>query len=120
MNATHLLDLKAFENFITVLWNIRNSHNNALFQGKEEDAQLIWEWARTLGDYFQIFNSSHVAMNPRPPRSHRLVKPLIDVIQINVDATIHDTTVGIGIIVRNSDGFVLGGRMVYLDYKLDI
>ncbi|MBA0842360.1 hypothetical protein Goarm_002190, partial [Gossypium armourianum] len=107
-DATHLLDLKAFENFITVLCNICNSLNNALFRGKEEDARLIWEHARTLGDDFRIFNLSHVAMNLRPRRSHKWVKPPIDVIRINVDATIHDTVVGIRIFMRDSDDFVLG------------
>ncbi|MBA0729056.1 hypothetical protein Golax_000070 [Gossypium laxum] len=97
-----------------------NSRNNALFHGKEEDVRLIWERARILGDDFRNFNLSHVALNPRPPRSHRWVKPPIDVIKINVDATIHDTVVGIRIIVRDSDGFVLGGRVVYLDYKMDV
>ncbi|MBA0729057.1 hypothetical protein Golax_000070 [Gossypium laxum] len=119
-NATRLLDLKAFENLIIVLWNVWNSRNNALFHGKEEDVRLIWERARILGDDFRNFNLSHVALNPRPPRSHRWVKPPIDVIKINVDATIHDTVVGIRIIVRDSDGFVLGGRVVYLDYKMDV
>ncbi|MBA0814705.1 hypothetical protein Gohar_020515, partial [Gossypium harknessii] len=92
-DATRLLDLKAFENFITVLCNICNSLNNALFCGKKEDARLIWEHARTFGDDFRIFNLSHVAMNLRPRRSHKWVKPPIDVIRINVDATIHDTVV---------------------------
>ncbi|MBA0697830.1 hypothetical protein Goari_021354 [Gossypium aridum] len=59
-------------------------------------------------------------MNPRPRRSHKWVKPSIDVIRINVDATIHDIMVGIKIITSDSDGFVLGGRVVYLNYKLDI
>ncbi|MBA0872306.1 hypothetical protein Goshw_010993 [Gossypium schwendimanii] len=119
-DASRLLDLKAFENFITVLCNICSSLNNALFQGKEEDTRLIWEREQTLGDDFRIFNLSHVAMNPRPRRSHKWVKPPIDVIRINVDATIHDIVVGIRIITSDSDGFVLGGLVVYLDYKLDI
>ncbi|MBA0839347.1 hypothetical protein Goarm_005085, partial [Gossypium armourianum] len=87
---------------------------------KEEDARLIWERARTLVDDFRNFNSSHVTMNPRPPMSHIWVKRLIDVIKINVDATIHDTVVGIEIIARDSDGFVLDGHVVYLDYKMDV
>ncbi|MBA0726542.1 hypothetical protein Golax_002365 [Gossypium laxum] len=102
-DATRLLDLKAFENFITVLCNICNSLNNALFRGKEEDARLIWERGRIFGDDFRIFNLSHVAMNPRPRRSHKWVKPSIDVIRINVDATIHDIVVGIRIITCDSD-----------------
>ncbi|MBA0879243.1 hypothetical protein Goshw_018008 [Gossypium schwendimanii] len=59
-------------------------------------------------------------MNPRPPRFYRWVKPQIDVIKINIDATIHDTEVGIETIALDSDGFVLGGREVYLDYKMDV
>ncbi|KAG8480937.1 hypothetical protein CXB51_025616 [Gossypium anomalum] len=109
-DATRLLDLKAFENLIMVSWNVWNSRNNALFHGKKEDARLIWERARTLGDDFRNFNLSHVAMNLRPPNSHRWVKLSIDVIKISVDATIHDTVVGIGIIERDSDDFVLGGH----------
>ncbi|MFQ6650065.1 hypothetical protein Gotur_022611 [Gossypium turneri] len=88
--------------------------------GKEEDARLIWEWARTLGADFRIFNLSHIAMNPRPPRSYKWVKPQIDVIKINIDATIHDTVVAIETIARDNDVFVLGGRVVYLDYKMDV
>ncbi|MFQ6663287.1 hypothetical protein Gotur_030871 [Gossypium turneri] len=119
-DTTHLLDLKAFENLITVSWNIWNGCNNALFHRKEEDARLIWERARTLVDDFRNFNSSHVTMNPRPPMSHIWVKRLIDVIKIDIDATIHDTVVGIEIIARDSDGFVLDGHVVYLDYKMDV
>lgn len=81
---------------------------------------MIWERACTLGDDFRIFNLSHVAMKPRPPRSQRWVKPPIDVIKINVDVGIHDTVVRIGIFLRDSDDFVLGGCMVYLDYKMDV
>ncbi|MBA0600076.1 hypothetical protein Gorai_006275 [Gossypium raimondii] len=98
----------------------KSGRNSALFYEKEEDARLIWERAHTLGDDFRIFNLSHVEMKPRPPRSQRWVKPPIDVIKINVDAGIHDTVVGIGIFVRDSDVFVLGGCMVYLDYKMDV
>ncbi|MBA0868762.1 hypothetical protein Goshw_018536, partial [Gossypium schwendimanii] len=119
-DATHLLDLKAFENLITVSWNIWNNGNNDLFHRKEEDARLIWEQARTLVDDFRNFSSSHVTINPRPLMSHIWVKRLIDVIKINVDATIHDTVVGIEIIAQDSDGFVLDGHVVYLDYKVDV
>ncbi|MFQ6650066.1 hypothetical protein Gotur_022611 [Gossypium turneri] len=59
-------------------------------------------------------------MNPRPPRSYKWVKPQIDVIKINIDATIHDTVVAIETIARDNDVFVLGGRVVYLDYKMDV
>ncbi|MBA0628608.1 hypothetical protein Godav_023312, partial [Gossypium davidsonii] len=58
--------------------------------------------------------------NPRPPRSHRWTKLLNEAIKINADATVFDSVVGIGIITRDHDGFVLGGRVIFLDDKMDI
>lgn len=46
--------------------------------------------------------------------SHRWAKPRIDVIKINVDAT------GIGMIARDCGGFVLGKRVVFLVYDMDV
>ncbi|MBA0712774.1 hypothetical protein Golax_011850, partial [Gossypium laxum] len=97
-DATHLLDLKVFENLITVLWNIWNSRNNTLFRGKDGDARMVWE----------------------PPRTHRWIKPPNDSVEINVDATIVVSAVGIRVIARDCDDFVLGGRAVYMDYKMDV
>ncbi|MBA0598151.1 hypothetical protein Gorai_007927, partial [Gossypium raimondii] len=77
-DATHLLDLKAFENLITVLWNVWNGRNNALFWGKEDVARLVWEH----------------------PRFHRWIKPSNDAIKINVDVAVLDSMVGIGIIAE--------------------
>ncbi|KAK5825935.1 hypothetical protein PVK06_020820 [Gossypium arboreum] len=64
-DAICLLDHKAFDNLITVLWTVWNGRNNALFQGKEDDVRLVWEWewARTLGDDFNIFNLSHCSVD---------------------------------------------------------
>ncbi|MBA0729430.1 hypothetical protein Golax_020452 [Gossypium laxum] len=59
-------------------------------------------------------------MNPRPPKSHRWTKPPNAAIKINVDATVFDSVVGIGIIARDHDGFVLGGRAIFLNDKMDI
>ncbi|MBA0612523.1 hypothetical protein Godav_013119, partial [Gossypium davidsonii] len=58
--------------------------------------------------------------NPRPPRSHRGTKPPNEAIKINIDAAVFDSVVGIGIIARDHDGFVLGGRTIFLDLKMDI
>ncbi|MBA0696189.1 hypothetical protein Goari_002765 [Gossypium aridum] len=91
-----------------------------MFWGKEDDTRVVWEQARTLGDDFRIHNLSHSPMNPRPLKSHRWTKPLNAAIKINVDATVFDSVVGIGIIARDHDGFVLGGRAIFLDDKMDI
>ncbi|MBA0590659.1 hypothetical protein Gorai_019355 [Gossypium raimondii] len=44
-DSMRLLDKKAFEDFISTLWNIWNDRNNAIFRGKKEDARMIWERA---------------------------------------------------------------------------
>ncbi|MBA0698769.1 hypothetical protein Goari_000461 [Gossypium aridum] len=97
-NATRLLDLK----------------------GKKDDARLMWEWVRTLGDNFRIFNLSHAPMNLNSPRPHRWIKPPNDAFKINIDVVVFDSVVGIRIIARDHDGFVFGGRAVFLDYKMDV
>ncbi|MBA0614521.1 hypothetical protein Godav_014812 [Gossypium davidsonii] len=71
--------------FLDSSYNVWNGRNSTLFQGKEDDAQLVWEQARTLGDDFKIFNLLHALMNLRLLRSHRWIKPPNDAIKINVD-----------------------------------
>ncbi|MBA0782722.1 hypothetical protein Gotri_000560 [Gossypium trilobum] len=97
-DATRLLDLK----------------------GKKDDARLMWEWVRTLGDNFRIFNLSHAPMNLNSPRPHRWIKPPNDAFKINIDVVVFDSVVGIRIIARDHDGFVFGGCAVFLDYKMDV
>ncbi|MBA0750570.1 hypothetical protein Gogos_001978, partial [Gossypium gossypioides] len=59
-------------------------------------------------------------MNSSPSRSCRWIKPPNDAIKINVSVAVLDSVVGIGIIARDYDGFVLCGRAVILDYKMDV
>ncbi|PPR88587.1 hypothetical protein GOBAR_AA32100 [Gossypium barbadense] len=59
-DVARTLDLKAFSDFITVLWNIWNSRNNKVFQDVEEEARV--------------------------------------------------TQLSFGLVARDHDGFVLGGR----------
>ncbi|MBA0732276.1 hypothetical protein Gogos_016379 [Gossypium gossypioides] len=44
--ATRLLDKKAFKDRISILWNIWNNRNNAIFRCKDEDARIVWDRAK--------------------------------------------------------------------------
>ncbi|MBA0781904.1 hypothetical protein Gotri_002785 [Gossypium trilobum] len=48
-----LLDKKAMEDLITILWNSWNNRNNVIFRGKEEETRVVWERALTLSNDFQ-------------------------------------------------------------------
>ncbi|MBA0845115.1 hypothetical protein Goarm_022215 [Gossypium armourianum] len=48
-----LLDKKAMEDLITILWNSWNNRNNFIFRGKEEEARVVWERALTLSNNFR-------------------------------------------------------------------
>ncbi|MBA0815716.1 hypothetical protein Gohar_000470, partial [Gossypium harknessii] len=69
----------------------------------KDDARLMWEWVRTLGDNFRIFNLSHAPMNLNSPRPHRWIKPPNDAFKINIDVVVFDSVVGIRIIARDHD-----------------
>ncbi|MBA0601114.1 hypothetical protein Gorai_004301 [Gossypium raimondii] len=86
--------------------------------------RMILDWfgsgPEPWGDDFRIFNLLHAPMNPSSPRSHRWIRPSNDAIKVNVDVAILDLVVGIGIIARDHDGFVLCGRVIILDYRMDV
>ncbi|MBA0716196.1 hypothetical protein Golax_015047, partial [Gossypium laxum] len=98
--ALRILDKKAMENFITLIWNSWNNRNNFTFRGKEEDANTIWNRALMLSNDFRIHNFSERPMLPIQPTDRKW---------INVDAAIEEGKMGLGVIVRDEDGFVLGG-----------
>ncbi|MBA0819735.1 hypothetical protein Gohar_028386 [Gossypium harknessii] len=47
-DVMRILDRKAVEEFIMTLWNSWNNRNNFVFRGKGDEAQIIWDRARTL------------------------------------------------------------------------
>ncbi|KAH1122370.1 hypothetical protein J1N35_005530 [Gossypium stocksii] len=47
-NVIRILDRKAIEDFITTPWNSWSNRNNFVFRGKKDEAQVIWDKARTL------------------------------------------------------------------------
>ncbi|MBA0704946.1 hypothetical protein Golax_017168 [Gossypium laxum] len=77
-DSMHLLDKKAFEDFITTRWNIWTTKIMPFL------APRIWE------------------------------KPLEGVIKVNVYASVNVNRTDLGIIVRDSDGFILSGKAVFI------
>ncbi|KAH1092371.1 hypothetical protein J1N35_019628 [Gossypium stocksii] len=66
-DAMWILDKKAFEDLIMILWNRWNGRNNAIFRGKDEDARVVWERAKMLGDDFRIHNLTIKLILPLTP-----------------------------------------------------
>ncbi|KAA3470678.1 reverse transcriptase [Gossypium australe] len=108
--AMRMMDKKAMADFITVLWNIWNSHNNRVFRGVEEEAKVIWERASCLSNDFRIFNmvEKPLLLISRERRGWKKLET--DVIKVNFDAAFQDGQAYFGLIARENDGFVLGGR----------
>ncbi|XP_040951260.1 uncharacterized protein [Gossypium hirsutum] len=106
----HLLDNKAFVDFISTFWNIWNYRNNAIFRGKEEDARVIWERARKLNDDFCIHNFFIWSILPWALKTCKW-----DVIKLNVDASVNANKTSLGIIVRDLDGFILSGKALFIN-----
>lgn len=107
-DSMRFLDKRAFENFVIVLWNIWNSRNNFIFKGKKEDARLIWERAKAFYEEFWIHNFTSYRLIPKLVRSSKWRKPPANFIKINVGAAYANNEVGIGLLARDDDGFVLG------------
>ncbi|MBA0716064.1 hypothetical protein Golax_014930 [Gossypium laxum] len=103
-DVTCLLDLKAYENLITILWNVWNSRNNAMFRGKEEDTRIVWERAISLGDDFRIFDLINAPLIPKTLSPQKRNKSPSYFFKINVDAAIVDDSVGLGVIAWDYDG----------------
>lgn len=60
-------------------------------------------------------NAPMVTKNPKP---RRWEKPLRDVIKINTDVAPTDIGIGIGVVARDWEGFVLGGMVKFKDVRM--
>lgn len=106
-----LLDDKAFDCLIMVLWNAWNSRNNLLFRGVLENPKLAWDRTLEFGRDFRIFNMNNAMMLPKEACSRSWLKLPDGFIKINVDDAWLDGKTGLGYVARDSDGFVHGGGM---------
>lgn len=80
----------------------------------------MWEWARSLGNDFRIFNLMNTPLIPKTPRLQKWNKPHCAFVKINVDEAINDNSVGLRVIARDYDGFVLGGCMMYRETRMTV
>ncbi|MBA0791243.1 hypothetical protein Gohar_015835 [Gossypium harknessii] len=86
-----------------------NNRNNSIFRGKEEEAWIVWDRAKILSDDFRIHNTVNKPILPLDPRAQKWEKPPIGYVKINVDVVETDNKIGFGVIIRDCDGFVIGG-----------
>ncbi|MBA0557223.1 hypothetical protein Golob_014302, partial [Gossypium lobatum] len=103
------LDKKVIADFITALWNSWNNRNNYVFYGKEEEARVIWDRAKNLCQDFRIHNLINKPVLPLTLALKKWEKPPCGTVKINFDATVFNNKTGFGVIVHDSDGFILGG-----------
>lgn len=115
-----MLDRKAFECLVVLLWNIWNNKNNLILQGKNEDPRTVWEKARAFCSDYRIHNFFGTVMLPKPARQDKWSRPSPGVMKINTDAAWDCNNAGIGIIARDQDGFVHCGKLCFVRIGLKL
>lgn len=111
--SMRLLNSKAFECFIIILWNIWNVRNNFMLRGDVEDPKVTWEQAANFNNKFRLYNFNDSSMLPKPMKVSKWTKPSVGWIKINIDASWDKGRMGIRVIVRDPDGFVMGGLFCF-------
>ncbi|MBA0649626.1 hypothetical protein Goklo_017171 [Gossypium klotzschianum] len=83
----------------------------------EEEAQVIWDRAKTLCQDFRIHNLVNKSVLPLTFALKKWEKPPYGTVKINFDAIVFNNKTGFGVIVHDSDGFILsrGGGFKYED-----
>lgn len=76
---------------------------------------MTWERAAELSQDFRIFNLLEKTMLPKLVMEKVWEKPGQGVIKINFDTTTNGRKMSFGLVARDHDGFVLGGRAGVLE-----
>ncbi|MBA0813083.1 hypothetical protein Gohar_026965 [Gossypium harknessii] len=119
-DSMRTLDKKSLEDLFIVLWNICNSRSNFVFRGKEEEALTVWDRACQLSNVFRIHNLSSQPILPHMARVRKWEKSLEGFFKINVNASVNNFEMGLGIITRDLDGFVLEGRGIFKERAVNL
>ncbi|MBA0599923.1 hypothetical protein Gorai_006123, partial [Gossypium raimondii] len=112
-DSMRTLDKKSLEDLFIMLYNIWNSHSNFVFRGKEEEARTVWDRACQLCNVFHIHNLSSQPILPHITRVRKWEKSLKGFFKINVNASVNNFKMGLGIIIIDLDSFVLKGRGIF-------
>ncbi|MBA0633661.1 hypothetical protein Godav_025439, partial [Gossypium davidsonii] len=80
-----------------------------MMRGKEEEAWVIWDRARTISQEFCICNLINEPLLSSNPVVQKWENPPKGFVKINFDASVYNNKVNYGVIARDEDGFVLGG-----------
>ncbi|MFQ6640965.1 hypothetical protein Gotur_014543 [Gossypium turneri] len=110
VNMMRSLDKRAMADLMTTLWNYWNNRNNFMFKGKEDKANLSKD--------FRIYNILNEPLLSQNEAIKKWEKPPKGVVKINFDASINVNKMGYGMIIRDDDGFVLGGGGGFIDKRV--
>ncbi|KAA3483589.1 reverse transcriptase [Gossypium australe] len=110
-----VLDKRAIADLMTTLWNSWNNRNNFILRGKEEEAQVVWDRARTLSQDLCICNLLNDLLLLANPAVKRWEKPPRGHVKINFYASVRNNRVGYEVIVRDEYDFVMGGGRGFKD-----
>ncbi|KAG8474835.1 hypothetical protein CXB51_031516 [Gossypium anomalum] len=114
----HLLDKKAIANFFTNLWTSWNNQNNLIFRGKEDNARLVWEKAKSFSNEFHIHNLVNNPLILTALTYQLWKKPPRGFIKVNFDAAVAQNRTGYGVVMGDEDSFVIGGSGGFKDADL--
>ncbi|XP_052888052.1 uncharacterized protein LOC128296652 [Gossypium arboreum] len=115
-----VLDKKAMADLMVLLWNCWNNRNNFIFRGKEEEATIIWERARTLSGDFRICNMLKAPLLSSNSEVKKWKKSPKGFVKVNFDATVGINSTGYGIIMSDNDCFVLGGGGGFIARRMSV
>ncbi|MBA0596557.1 hypothetical protein Gorai_013373 [Gossypium raimondii] len=87
-------------------------------KGKEDDARVVWERANSLSNDFRIHNLVNEPLIPSAPAHQQWRKHPRDFIKVNFDAAVSPNKTGYGVIMRDEDGFVIGGGRSFKEEDL--
>ncbi|MBA0683618.1 hypothetical protein Goari_025258, partial [Gossypium aridum] len=89
-------------------------------EGKEDKGQTIWERSSNISKVFRIYNILNEPLLSQNEAIKKWEKPQNGIVKINFNASINVNRMGYDIIIRDDDGFVLGGGGGFMDKRVTV